>query len=51
MRVSVFLNAKESKMKLNEYEIVVNSLCTDQRNVFTSLGIPKISTNVKKVVI
>ena len=48
MGVSVFLNTKESKMKLNEYEIVVRSLCTDERKVIIALGVPKISTDIKK---
>ena len=46
--VSAFLNTKESKMKLNAYEIVVKSLYTDERKVITALGVPKICTNIKK---
>ena len=48
MVVSAFLNTKESKMKLNEYEIVVKSLYTDERKVITALGVPKICTDIKK---
>ena len=48
MVVSAFLNTKESKMKLNEYEIVVKSLYTDERKVITALGAPKICTDIKK---
>ena len=48
MGVSAFLNTKESKMKLNEYEIFVKSLCTDERKVITALGVPKICTHIKK---
>ena len=47
MGVSAFLNKKESKMKLNEYEIV-KSLYTDERKVTTALGVPKICTDIKK---
>ena len=47
MGVSAFLNKKESEMKLNEYEIV-KSLYTDEREVTTALGVPKICTNIKK---
>ena len=48
MGVNAFLNAKESRMKLNEYEIIVNLLtltpwCMDQRKVITELGVPKSS--------
>ena len=48
MGVNAFLNAKESKMKLNEYEIIVKLLtlttwCMDQRKVITELGVPKSS--------
>ena len=48
MGVSAFLNKKESKMKLNEYEIVVKLLYTDERKVTTALGVPKICTDIKK---
>ena len=48
MGVSRFLNTKESKTKLNEYEIAVKSLCTDERKVITALGVPKIHTDIKK---
>ena len=46
--VSEFLNAKESKMKLNEYEIVVKLLCTDESKVITALRVPKICNDIKK---
>ena len=48
MGFSAFLNTKESQMKLNEYEIVVKSLCTDERKVITAVGVPKICTDIKK---
>ena len=32
----------ESNMKLSEYEIVVKSVCNNQRGVITALGVPKI---------
>ena len=41
MEVSAFLNTEESNMKLSEYEIVVKSICNDQRRVITALGVPK----------
>ena len=42
------MNTKKSNLKLNEYEIVVKSLCTDERKVITALGVPKIYTDIKK---
>ena len=48
MGVSAFLHTKESKMKFNEYEIIVKSLHTYERKVFTALGAPKICTGIKK---
>ena len=36
MEVSAFLNTEESNMKLSEYEIVVKSICNDQRRVITA---------------
>ena len=42
------MNTKKSNLKLNEYEIVVKSLCTDERKVITALGVPKICTDIKK---
>ena len=36
MEVSAFLNTEESHMKLSEYEIVVKSICNDQRRVITA---------------
>ena len=35
-------------MKLSEYEIVVKSLRKNQRKVITTLGLPKIGTDMKK---
>ena len=34
-------------MKLSEYEIVVKSICNDQRRVITALGVPKICSELK----
>ena len=34
-------------MKLSEYEIVVKSVCNDQRRVITTLGVPKICSELK----
>ena len=48
MGVCAFLNTKESKINMNEYEIVVKSLYTDKRKVITALGVPKIYTDIKK---
>ena len=48
MGVCAFLNTKESKINMNEYEIVVKSLYTDERKVITALGVPKIYTDIKK---
>ena len=47
MEVSAFLNTEESNMKLSEYEIVVKSICNDQRRVITALGVPKICSELK----
>ena len=46
--VSIFLSAKESNMKLSEYEIVVKSLRKNQRKVITALVLPKIGTDMRK---
>ena len=47
MEVSAFLNTVESNMKLSEYEIVVKSVCNDQRRVITATGVPKICNELK----
>ena len=47
MEVSAFLNTEESNMKLSENEIVVKSVCNDQRKAITALGVPKISSELK----
>ena len=47
MEVSAFLNTEESNMKLSENEIVVKSVCNDQRKVITALGVPKICSELK----
>ena len=47
MEVSAFLNTDESNMKLSEYEIVVKSVCNDQRRVIAALGVPKICSELK----
>ena len=47
MEVSAFLNTEESNMKLSEYEIVVKSICNDQRRVITALGVPKKCSKLK----
>ena len=47
MEVSALLNTEESNMKLSEYEIVVKSVCNDQRRVITALGVPKICSELK----
>ena len=47
MEVSAFLNTEESNMKLSEYEIVVKSVCNDQRRVITALGVSKICSELK----
>ena len=47
VEVSAFLNTEESNMKLSEYEIVVKSVCNDQRRVITALGVPKICSELK----
>ena len=47
MEVSAFLNSEESNMKLSEYEIVVKSICNDQRRVITALSVPKICSELK----
>ena len=36
MEISAFLNKEEPNMKLSEYEIVVKSVCNDQRRVITA---------------
>ena len=33
-------------MKLSEYEMVVKSVCNDQRRVITALGLPKICSEL-----
>ena len=48
MGVSEFLNTEKSNMKMNEYEIVVKSLRTDENKVIAALGVPKICTGIKK---
>ena len=48
MEVSAFLNTEESNMKLLEYEIVVKSVCNDQRRVIMALGVPKICSELKQ---
>ena len=48
MRVSAFLNTEESNMKLNEYEIVVKPLHTDERKAITAFGILKTCTDIKR---
>ena len=45
--VNAFLNTEESNMKLSEYEIVVKSICNDQRRVIIALGVPKICSELK----
>ena len=47
MKVIAFLNREESNMKLSEYEIVVKSVCNDQRRGITALGVPKICSELK----
>ena len=47
MEVSAFLNTEESNLKLSEHEIVVKSICNDQRRVITALDIPKIFSQLK----
>ena len=47
MEVSAFLNTEESNLKLSEHEIVVKSICNDQRRVITALGVPKICSELK----
>ena len=47
MEVGAFLNTEESNMKLSKYEIVVKSVCNDQRRVITALVLPKIYSELK----
>ena len=47
MEVSAFLNTEESNLKLSEHEIVVKSICNDQRRVITASDIPKIFSQLK----
>ena len=47
MEVSAFLNTEESNLKPSKYEIVVKSICNDQRRVITALGVPKICSELK----
>ena len=47
MEVSAFLNTEESNLKPSKYEIVVKSICNDQRRVITALDIPKIFSQLK----
>ena len=47
MEVSEFLNTKESNMKLSEYEIVVKSVCNNERRVITALDVPEICSELK----
>ena len=47
MEVSAFFNREESNMKLSEYEIVVKSICNDQKRVITASGVPKICRELK----
>ena len=35
------------RLKLSEYEIVVKSVCNDQRRVTIALGVPKICSELK----
>ena len=43
----MFLNTEESDMNLSKYEIVVKSICNDQRRVITATGVPKICNELK----
>ena len=47
MEVSTFLNTEESNIKLSEYEIVVKSICNDQRRIITALSVPEIYSELK----
>ena len=47
IEVNAFLNTEKSNMKLSEYEIVVKSICKDQRIIITALGVPKICSEFK----
>ena len=51
MEVSAFLNTEESNLKPSKYEIVVKSICNDQRRVITALGVPKIYSELKNTVL
>ena len=46
MEVSAFLNT-DCNMKLSEYEMVIKSVCNDQRRVITPLGVPKLCNKLK----
>ena len=47
MEVSPFLNTEEFNKKLSEYEIVVKSVCNDERRVITALDVPEICSELK----
>ena len=51
LKLAPLRNTEESNLKLSEYEIVVKSICNDQRRVITALGVPKIYSELKNMVL
>ena len=47
MEVSPFLNTEEFNKKLSGYEIVVKSVCNNERRVITALDVPEICSELK----
>ena len=47
LKLAPLRNTEESNLKLSEYEIVVKSICNDQRRVITALGVPKKCSKLK----